>query len=135
MSSKYNVPPRQESETIDEYVERIKHLVNIRGNAIDIRPGHLYQLKNFEDSNDFQVLQFIEKEPKHSESTELVTIHDGTTNEAVLEMLIDRCSKLYLKFPSDETAEAIGHLSRALELFELRTLRRIARDVEGKHIS
>jgi hypothetical protein len=128
-------PPRLENESVEAYVERVKSQVNLRGNAKAIRPGHLYQLKNFEDETHFQILQFIEKEPKFAGSAELVTIADGTTNEAVLEMLIDRCQTLFDKFPSPETGTAIVHMRAALDQLELRTLRRIARNVEGKHLS
>lgn len=129
------VPHRLENETVEAYVERVKASAVLRGNAKAIRPGHLYQLKNFENKEEFQLLQFIEKEPKFQGANEMVTIHDGTTNEAVLEMLIDRCKGLYAKFPSDETAQAISHMQAALDLFELRTIRRIARGVEGKPLA
>jgi hypothetical protein len=84
------VPQREENETIESYVERVKASALLRGNAVVVSPGHLYQLKNFEG--------------------------------------------LYEKFPSEETLAAIAHLEKALDLFELRTIRRIARGVEGKHI-
>lgn len=85
-----NAPARLENESIDAYVERVKSFVVLRSNIRVIRPGHTYQLPNFENKDGFQILQFIEKEPKFPGSTELITINDGTTNEAVLEMLIDR---------------------------------------------
>jgi len=97
-----------------------------------IRPGHAYKLTNFENKETWQFLQFIEKEPKFQGSNEMITLHDGTTNEEVLAMLIDRCQGLFDKFPSEETANAIVHMKAALEQFELRTARRIARGVEGK---
>jgi hypothetical protein len=131
----YNAPPRLENETVDAYVERVKSTIQLRGAAKVIRPAHLYQLRNFEDKASFQIIQFIEKEPKYQGATEMVTINDGTTNEAVLEMLIDRCENLFARFPSDETAKAIEYMQAALEQFELRTLRRLARNVEGKHIA
>lgn len=131
-----NAPARLENETVEAYVQRVKDSgFSMRGNAKVIRPGHLYKLANFEDAHGFQIIQFIEKEPKFQGSNELVTIADGTTNEAILEMLIDRCEGLFAKFPSDETAQAIVHLKAALDQFELRTLRRIARNVEGKPLA
>ena len=99
-----------------------------------LRPGHLYELANFEHpENPGHVIQFIEKEPKEEGSTELKTINDGTTNEEVLKVLIDRCQSLYNKFPSRETALAITRLEEALMWLEKRTRDRIARGVEGKH--
>lgn len=130
-----NAPARLENESVEAYVERVKSLVVLRGNAKAIRPAHLYQLKNFENPESFQVIQFIEKEPKFPGSPELITINDGTTNEAVLEMLINRSQELFEKFASEETANAIIHMKAALDQFELRTLRRMARNVEGKHLS
>ena len=126
-------PARLENETVEAYIVRLKQSgFSLRGNAKVLRPGHKYQLKNFEDPNSFQILQFIEKEPKMPGSPELITVNDGTTNEAVLEMLIDRAQQLFNKFPSPETASAIDHMRQALEQFELRTLRRLARGVEGQ---
>ena len=57
--------------------------------------GHQYELSNFEKKeNPGQILQFIHKEPKEEGSTELITISDGTTNEEVLEVLINRMNFL-----------------------------------------
>lgn len=58
-----------------------------------ITPGHRYELPNFESpENGGQIIQFIHKEPVDAGagSTVLETINDGTTNEALLEVLIDR---------------------------------------------
>lgn len=129
------VPRRLENESVDAYVERVKASAILRGNVKALRPAHLYQLKNFEDPKGFQVLQFIEKIPKFQGSTEMITLNDGTTNEAVLEMLIDRSQALYDRFPSEETLSAINHMKAALDQLELRTIRRIARGVEGRPLA
>ena len=131
------LPEQLENETPLAYIARLKKEGILKDVPLIkvLRPGHLYQLENFEEKNGFQVLQFIEKEPKFGGSNEMITINDGTTNEAVLEMLIDRCQGLYAKFPSDETAVAILHMKEALAQFELRTFRRIARGVEGKPLA
>ena len=56
--------------------------------------GHTYELSNFENKDEKgQVLQFIHKEPIEEGSTELKTVSDGTTNEEVLEALINRIEK------------------------------------------
>jgi hypothetical protein len=108
-----------------------------------LREGHRYELANFEKKDEAgQILQFIEKEPviKRTEegdpiiTGELITVFDGTTNEEVIEVLIDRLNALYKKFPSRETAIAITHLETALLWLEKRTRDRIKRGVEGKHI-
>ncbi len=95
--------------------------------------GHKYELSNFESKEKSQVIQFIEK-AKDVEVDELLTINDGTTNEEVLEMLIDRMKYLFDKFPSKETACAITKCEEALMWLEKRTQDRIKRGVEGKHI-
>jgi hypothetical protein len=98
--------------------------------------GHKYELANFEEKKQLgQTLQFIQKEPKEESSTELVTIADGTTNEEVLEMLIDRLSYLQGKFPCKENACCITHLQEGLMWLEKRTNDRVKRNVEGKQLA
>ena len=98
--------------------------------------GHTYELSNFEKKDEKgQTLQFIHKEPKQEGSTELETISDGTTNEEVLEVLIDRMEFLQKKFPCKENACCITHLQEALMWLEKRTNDRIKRNVEGKQLS
>jgi hypothetical protein len=100
-----------------------------------LTPGHKYELENFEAKDQpGQVIQFIEKTPVAGEPGKLVTLNDGTTNEEVLKMLIDRCQSLYDKFPSEETACSISHLKSALYAQQSRTYERSQRGVEGKHL-
>ena len=78
-----------------------------------LKEGHLYELDMFEDINmdlSNQKIQFIEKEPITLGSTQLVTINNGTTNEEVLSMLIDRMNYLQGKFPCRENAIVITKL-------------------------
>lgn len=92
--------------------------------------GHRYELENFEvKDNPGQELQFIEKE-KTSDGT-FETVNDGTTNEEVILMLIDRIGCLDNKFPCAENKAALGHLQGALAFLEKRTRDRQARKVEG----
>ena len=96
--------------------------------------GHTYELSNFEKKDEKgQVLQFIHKEPITEGSTELKTISDGTTNEEVLEALINRMNFLNGKFPCRENSIVITHLETALLWLEKRTNDRIKRNVEGKN--
>lgn len=99
-----------------------------------LTPGHKYSLSSFEDKDSFQQLQFIEKAPDPESEGKLITINDGTTNEEVIEMLIDRISYLNSKFPCRENSIAITRLEEALLWLEKRTKDRIARKVEGKHM-
>ena len=96
--------------------------------------GHKYELDMFETSESNQIIQFIEKTPKEEGSTELVTINNGTTNEEVLEMLIDRIEYLQAKFPCRENAIVITKLQESLMWLNKRTSDRLKRGVEGKQI-
>lgn len=98
-------------------------------------PGHTYELANFEDQDTAQVIGFIHKEPLADKPGELVTISDGTTNEEVLEMLIDRMKYLQSKFACRENAITITKLEEALMWLEKRTADRKKRQVEGKQLS
>ena len=98
--------------------------------------GHKYTLDNFEDPSTYQEIQFIEKEidPDSDEPGAIRTVNDGTTNEEVLAVLINRLQYLYYKFPSKETFRAIESCEYALENLQRRTEDRIKRGVEGKHL-
>lgn len=107
--------------------------------------GHRYELANFENpQKDGQIIQFIHKElktkrenngglPLPGQSNELATISDGTTNEEVLTVLIDRLTFLNNKFPCRENSVALTHIETALMWLEKRTKDRIKRGVEGQH--
>lgn len=97
--------------------------------------GHLYQLDNFENKEAVgQKIQFIEKEPIAEGSTELKTVNDGTTNEELLEVLINRLNYLQSKWACRENAIAITKLDEALLWLNKRTADRQKRNVEGKNI-
>ena len=96
--------------------------------------GHTYELSNFEKKDEQgQILQFIHKEPIEEGSTELKTISDGTTNEELIEVLIDRLNHLQSKFPCRENAIAITKLDESLMWLNKRTADRLKRNVEGKN--
>lgn len=98
-------------------------------------PGHQYELSNFENKDQQgQILQFIHKEPKDNDSSNLIVISDGTTNEDVLEVLIDRMNFLQSKFPCEENALVILKLKESLDLLNKRTRDRLDRKVEGKQL-
>lgn len=95
--------------------------------------GHKYQLSGFENAENTQEIQFIEKIPVEN-TTELKTLNDGTTNEELLEVLIDRMNYLQDKFPCRENALVITKLEESLMWLNKRTSDRIKRNVEGKQI-
>lgn len=100
-----------------------------------ITPGHTYELAQFEGSAS-QTIQFIHKEPKEGgEAGYLQTISDGTTNEELLSVLIDRMQFLQAKFPCRENALVITKLEESLMWLEKRTADRKKRNVEGKHLA
>lgn len=100
-----------------------------------LTPGHKYELENFEAKDQpGQTLQFIEKTPVVEGGSELRTVNDGTTNEDVLRVLIDRLGTMQAKFPCRENAIVVTHLETALLWLEKRTADRKARGVEGKHL-
>jgi hypothetical protein len=97
-----------------------------------LREGHQYELANVENVNAAgQILQFIEKEPTGPGEVTFRTVHDGTTNEEVLKVLIDRISKMQAKVPCKENAMVITKLEESLMWLEKRTKDRQARKVEG----
>ncbi len=98
--------------------------------------GHRYELSNFENKDqDGQVLQFIQKEPAFEGSTEFKTVNDGTTNEELLEVLINRLNYFQAKLPCRENAVAITHIETALLWLNKRTADRLKRNVEGKPLA
>lgn len=97
-----------------------------------IREGHKYSLENFEGRVKEQEIQFIEK--IKTDNNELETVFDGTTNEEVLKVLLNRMNYLNSKFPCRENSLAITKLQEALMWLEERTKDREDRGVEGKHI-
>lgn len=98
--------------------------------------GHTYEMSNFENKDSVgQTIQFIHKESKVENPSELTTISDGTTNEEVLEVLIDRMNFLQSKFPCRENAIVITKLEESLMWLNKRTQDRLKRNVEGKHLA
>lgn len=101
--------------------------------------GHRYELENFESKDKpGQVVQFIEKAPLEEGrpgAGTMFTVNDGTTNEEVIKMLVDRMNSLQAKFPCRENAIATTHLETALLWLEKRTSDRKLRGVEGKHLA
>lgn len=91
--------------------------------------GHKYELANVENPACSQTLQFIEK--KQGFDGTLQTVNDGTTNEEVISVLIDRLQELQNKSPCRENAIVITKLEESLMWLNKRTADRFARGVEG----
>ena len=92
--------------------------------------GHKYIAQNFENKEAGQTIQFIEK--TGLPGMPLTTVNDGTTNEELLTILIDRINYLNGKFPCRENSLAITNMEQALMWLEKRTRDREKRGVEGK---
>mgnify|MGYP006935493646 CR=1 FL=1 len=95
--------------------------------------GHTYLVPNFNNPDTTQTIQFIHKEPKEPGSDELTTVNDGTTNEELIAVLINRITFLQEKFPCKENEQCITHLQEGLHWLESRTAARLKRGVEGMH--
>lgn len=107
-----------------------------------ITQGHKYELSNFDKpEKPGQTIQFIEKSTDPSgigvgdDGVTLYTMNDGTTNEDMLAVLIDRMQYLQAKFPCRENAIVITKLEESLMWLEKRTADRKKRNVEGKHLA
>lgn len=99
-----------------------------------VSEGYQYALENFEDRAT-QIITFIKKEPKPDNPLELETIFfDGTTNEEVLWMMVDRLEYLNKKMEDVHNVNAIHFLKQALDELNQRTADRLERVVEGKNV-
>lgn len=90
--------------------------------------GHTYSLSHFE-GNGSETLKFICKVT--NADGDLETVHDGTTNEVVIAVLIHRLQTLNAKMPSKYNENAIDYLRAALNELQMRTNDRVDREVEG----
>lgn len=98
-----------------------------------LTPGHRYELSSHAGGAP-QVLQFIEKKPVADGTPNMYVVNDGTTNEEVLGMLIDRMNHLQAVMPCVENENAVKHLAMAYECMYRRNLDRSIRGVEGTHV-
>lgn len=92
--------------------------------------GHTYELAHHEGDG-HETINFIKKEQQGEEGDPLTTVQDGTTNEAVISMLIDRIRFLNDKMPDELNEKAISKLTDAFECLNRRTREREKRGVEG----
>src|SRR6478736_5065782 len=99
-----------------------------------ITPGYKYLLENFQKSG-YQTIQFLERGSATPQTDSLqsliVTINEGTTNEEMLAVLIDRIAFLQNKFPCRENAIVLTKLEESLMWLNKRTEDRKARGVLG----
>lgn len=111
---------------------------------IAIVSGYRYEVKNFDNLNEpNQILQFVHKEQKWPQQKGVIedgapldgdpeiTIHDGTTNEEVISVLIHRLKFLNLKQPCKENACAITHLQDALMWLNERSSKTVEKMTSG----
>jgi hypothetical protein len=111
-----------------------------------IEPGHAYLLahKNnlhFVKKAVVSVAELLKDDPHTADlplsppdATVLIT-EPGTTNEEVLEVLLDRTRYLNGLFPCPENETAIAGMQQALDAFNARTAKRQAQGVEGKLVA
>lgn len=96
--------------------------------------GHVYEVQNFE-SESTQTIAFIKKAPVSPDSPEMETVMEGTTNEEIISVLINRLQFLNAKFPCRENSIVITKLEESLMWLNKRTVDRKSRSVEGKHVA
>lgn len=90
-----------------------------------VSAGHSYNLHNMAGNRIVGILNFMKKENGK-------LLHEGTTTEEVIDVLIDRITVLNDKFQCKENLEAIDYLTKAKQALEARTADRTRRGVEGK---
>ena len=96
-----------------------------------LMPGHHYQLDNMDPKeSQNQEIKFVKK-VKNELSGKFETLTDGTTNEEVIAILIDRITYLNSIIPCRENSLAITKLEEAKHWLMARTFDRVKRDVEG----
>jgi len=93
-----------------------------------LNAGYKYELQNLDNKDTGQVIQFIEKIPV---GAEFVTVNDGTTNEELAKVLINRIEFLNNKAPCRENSLAVTKFQEGLMWLEARTKERQARGVEN----
>jgi hypothetical protein len=89
-----------------------------------IDAGHKYHLSNLQGSFPMQELRFIKKENG-------ITVYDGTTNEEVLEALIDRMNAIDKVLPCQDNQRVISALNIALGHTRERARKRMSQGVLG----
>ena len=92
------------------------------GGVVCLDAGHAYMVTGG------QMIKFIKR-------VDGQLINEGTTNEELLQVLIDRTKFLDNKFPCKENAQAIVKMEEALMWFNERTSKRIAQGVETRDIA
>jgi predicted transcriptional regulator len=104
-----------------------------------IVPGFKYELANFSGTG-VQTISFVQRLPEKkliltkdakNEFRRMETVNDGTTNEEVLAMLLQRLIHLQHLLPCTENFLACHHIELALTVLTNRTADRVKRNVEG----
>src|SRR5688572_13292022 len=92
-------------------------------------PGHKYTLDSHRADGVKQQVQFVEMQA--APGAGLVETCDGTTNEELLSVLIDRLSFLNAVVPCGHNINALVNVKRALACLKKRSSDRQARGVQG----
>ena len=92
-----------------------------------VEEGHYYECRHIEET-----MSTVLGRVDFQDGPIPVAGVNGLTNEAALPILIHRTEVLNAKFHSEENDRALFHMKCALDAFDARTARRIAKGVEGK---
>ena len=95
-----------------------------------IEEGYHYQLESFKKCPNPEIVNDV----VFVRMDETGSYHNGTTNEEVLAMMINRMKFLSAKLPCREASLAITKLEEALMWLNYRTANREKQGVEGTHI-
>lgn len=93
--------------------------------------GYDYDLHNLEDVF-VQNIRFIKKEVDADGKFKI--FHDGTTNEALIQVLLHRLSVLNAKMSSVHNEEAMRCLKMAFDALSNRTSERKQKGIEGTNL-
>jgi hypothetical protein len=100
-----------------------------------IESGHTYEVLNVSNAKETQRIFFIQKKPvPNGKDGEMFVFQDGTTNEELLDVMINRLNTFQEGAGRcRQNALAITKMEEARFWLEDRTKERIARGVEGTH--
>lgn len=101
-----------------------------------VEPGHVYDAHHLQETENPGHVEktrivFAKKEPRQPDDKVLVVTLEGTTNEALVDILIDRIQWLQDQVPCAENRKVLQGLNMARDNLALRTKNRIERGVEG----
>lgn len=123
MTMQENSTPENTTSSNNEGINiEVNQAPSVTSKVFCLDPAHIYEVSGN------QLIKFIKR-------VDGELLWEGTTNEELLTVLIDRTKALDEKFPCRENAMAITKLEEALLWFNERTAKRIAQGVETRAVA